>query len=104
MEKKAELTTIVVNNFRDIIESRGDTITQSNAEDMVLFGEEGALSSSELVALIVAVEQAVEEKFDVYVSLANDRAFSQRNSPYRSIRALVDFALEELVQAGCDVG
>ncbi len=64
--------------------------------DTPLFGEEGLLDSMGLVSLIIAVEQAIEERMDAQVSLADEKALSQANSPYRSIGSLAEYAANEL--------
>jgi D-alanine--poly(phosphoribitol) ligase subunit 2 len=57
-----------------------------------LFGRDGVLDSLGLVALVVAVEQAIEDHYGVTVSLADERALSERRSPFRTIGALADYA------------
>jgi len=64
--------------------------------DTPLFGEGGLLDSMGLVSLIIAVEQAIEERMDAQVSLADEKALSQANSPYRSIGSLAEYAANEL--------
>jgi acyl carrier protein len=63
-----------------------------------LFGHDGLLDSLGLVTLVVAVEQAIEDTYGVSVSLADDRAMSQRHSPYRTIGSLAEYA-GHLIQA-----
>jgi acyl carrier protein len=57
-----------------------------------LFGRQGMLDSLGLVALVVAVEQAIQDEYGVNVNLADERALSQRHSPFRTIGALADYA------------
>ena len=66
--------------------------------DTPLFGREGFLDSMGLVTCVVAVEQAIEDELGVSVSLADDRALSQRTSPYRTVGTLADYA-DTLVRA-----
>lgn len=58
-----------------------------------LFGAEGFLDSMALVSLVVALEQGIEEKFGVSVTLADAHAMSQERSPYRTIQALAEYAI-----------
>jgi acyl carrier protein len=60
--------------------------------DTSLFGHDGILDSLGLVTLVVAVEQAIEDTYGVSVSLADERAMSQRHSPYRTIGSLAEYA------------
>lgn len=61
-------------------------------EDTVLLGEGGALDSLGLVRLVMAIEQKLEDAFGVPVSLTDEKAMSQRNSPFRSVGALTEYA------------
>jgi len=56
----------------------------------LLYGADGAFDSITLVALIVAVEQAVEQEFGAVLVLADEKAMSQRKSPFRSVETLVE--------------
>ena len=55
-----------------------------------------ALDSMALVSLVIAVEQAIEEKYGVAVALADEKALSQRSSPYRTVNSLAAYAAAEL--------
>ena len=57
-----------------------------------LYGKEGVLDSLSLVSLIVAVEQAIEDEFEVSITLASDRAVSQKSSPFLTIGSLSRYA------------
>jgi acyl carrier protein len=69
------------------------------AADTVLMGEGGALDSLGLVRLVMAVEQKLEDAFGVPVSLTDEKAMSQRNSPFRSVAALTEYAASLLSEA-----
>jgi D-alanine--poly(phosphoribitol) ligase subunit 2 len=57
----------------------------------ILFGQSSKLDSFGLVSLIVAVEQGVQEDFGVAVAIADEKAFSQKNSPFRTIGSLAEY-------------
>jgi acyl carrier protein len=59
--------------------------------DTVLLGAGGAVDSLGLVRLIMTVERRVEDDFGVAVSLTDEKAMSQRNSPFRTVGTLVDY-------------
>jgi acyl carrier protein len=59
--------------------------------DSVLYGESGKLNSLGLVNFIVAIEQKISEQLDTTITLADEKAMSQRNSPFRSVGTLVDY-------------
>lgn len=56
-----------------------------------LYGRRGALDSLGLVNLIVATEQQIQEDFGVAISLADERAMSQDNSPFKTVDTLVHY-------------
>ncbi len=61
--------------------------------DTALFGRGGWLDSMGLVTLVVEVEQLLAERFGLQVTLADDRAMSQRSSPFRTVGTLVAYIL-----------
>lgn len=56
-----------------------------------LFGKDGVLDSYTLVQLIVAAEQKVQETLNKAITLADERAMSQKNSPFKSVGSLADY-------------
>ena len=57
----------------------------------MIYGDSSQLDSLALVSLIVAVEQNIEDEFGISITLADERAMSQENSPFRSVRSLADY-------------
>ena len=56
-----------------------------------LLGSESVLDSMHLVSLIIAIEREVEDTFGVTLTLADERALSMKESPFRSIQSLADY-------------
>jgi acyl carrier protein len=54
-----------------------------------LFG--GALDSVGLVSLIVELEQQIADRDEASITIADDRAMSQKRSPFRTIGSLADY-------------
>ena len=61
-------------------------------EDTLLFGPDGLLDSIALVSFVLDVEMAIQDEFGIGVTLADDRAMSQKRSPFRRVADLVDYA------------
>jgi len=59
--------------------------------EAVLLGPGGVVDSLGLVRFIVLVERCVEDDFQVPVSLTDEKALSERNSPFRGVGALVEY-------------
>ena len=59
-------------------------------------GGESNIDSLSLVRLIVGLETKIEKTFNKQILLADEKAMSTRNSPFRSMGSLVDFIAERL--------
>lgn len=68
-------------------------------ENTRLFGEDAVLDSLSLVSVIVDVETALRDEFQISVSLTDDRAVSQAISPFTDVRTLRAYTLELLAEA-----
>jgi len=67
--------------------------------DTVVFGDMGKLNSLGLVSFIVATEQKIEEETGISVILADEKAMSQKNSPFRTVATLAEYIDQLLSEA-----
>jgi acyl carrier protein len=93
---QTELTDLIIATTRSIAEEQGIELTEELSAETRLFGSKGLLDSLALVSLVIAVEQAIEDKYGVRIELADDKALSQKNSPYRSIETLASYSVQQL--------
>lgn len=70
------------------------------SEEAILYGPGAVLNSMALVRLIVEVEQILFENFDVEISLIDEKALSQKESPFRRVKSLVDYIYSNLGEQG----
>ncbi|GAC1506900.1 MAG: hypothetical protein NVS1B3_06850 [Candidatus Dormibacteraceae bacterium] len=70
------------------------------SEDMALIGQDARLDSLGLVNLIVLVEEKIQARFGVGVTLVDERAMSQSRSPFRTLGTLAEFVEEQLNDHG----
>ncbi len=94
---RTTLVNLVMSSLRDVLEQSGRPMPATLDESTLLFGKGATLDSLALVTMIVDLEQRLEEECGLMLTLADDRAMSQRHSPFRTIGALVDY-LERLIQ------
>ena len=94
-----ELVPLIMDCIQEIGDQQDVAIPTDLSTDAALFGESGLLDSLGLVNLVVAVEQAIEDDSGVSISLTDQRAMSQKNSPYRTISSLADYARGLLQEA-----
>jgi len=90
MIERSVALSIVLASIQEVFAQNGDTAPAGLTEDTVLVGTDPVLDSLGVVSLIVEIEQRVESEHGASVTLANDKAMSQRNSPFRTVGVLTD--------------
>lgn len=61
------------------------------SDETLLLGEGGAVDSLGLVRLVMTVERQLEDDLGIPVSLTDEKAMSERSSPFRSVGALIAY-------------
>ena len=84
---KKDIITVIINEASSIIDLENDKINF----DTTIYGNDSRLDSLGLINLIVAVEQNIEDEFDVTITLADDRAMSQKRSPFKTVGTLTNY-------------
>ena len=59
----------------------------------VIYGADGKLDSIGLVNLIVSIEEKIEDELGKSIVLADERAMSQKQSPFRTVGSLIDYVV-----------
>ena len=99
MIARKEAYEIVIASLNEVFAQTGMPAPESLSEETVLVGNEPVLDSLGVVQLIVEVEQRVEQEHNISVTLANDKAMSARNSPFRTIGVLADHVVATAQEA-----
>jgi acyl carrier protein len=87
----ADLAEIIKACLREVADEEGFDLPEIKDETEI-FGETGLLDSMALVSLVTGVEEAIDQKSGVTVSLADERAMSQSQSPYQTVATLAAYA------------
>jgi hypothetical protein len=85
---------ILIDAFDEVSPLLSDIISYS--DDLVLWGISGIFDSLGLVNFISTVESLVSERLDKNIMIVSEKAFSTRNSPFKSMESLGTF-IEELL-------
>ena len=88
IDKKSIVKSIISEVSNSILTDNEEIVINEN---FVIYGDNSQLDSLSLVSLIVAVEQNIEDEFGISITLADERAMSQENSPFRSVKSLADY-------------
>jgi acyl carrier protein len=99
MMARKDAYDIVLESLQEVFVQIGTTPPASVGEDTVLVGNDAVLDSLGVVQLIVEVEQRVEQAHSISVTLANDKAMSQKNSPFRTVGVLTDHVVTTAQEA-----
>lgn len=67
-------------------------------EETVLFGKDAKLDSMGLVSLIITLERLIDEKHGKTITLASEKAFSRRSSPFKTVKSLAEYVEELLAE------
>lgn len=96
MPDTKEIEALVLESVQLLAEDFELDALKSPNRDSQLYGEGGALDSMALVNLIADVEEAVSEKYGASIALADEKAMSAKNSPYRNVASLAEAVIERM--------
>ena len=98
---KVKILQLIYEAIDVLNEQLPDEEQLEKSSDTKLFGSGSKLDSLGLINLVVAVEQNIEDEFDVTITLADERAMSQETSPFRTVGTLADY-IEMLLEEKLD--
>ena len=99
MEQKQAIVRSILDIADEFNENLEYKIAVEKGEAAPLFGREGVLDSLGLVSFVMAVEQALEDEIGITLTLADEKAMSQRRSPFRTIGTLAEYAARLMREA-----
>ena len=91
MGNRKTIQNLIIKSVQEINEQLPQEQQLGQSTKTVLFGKDGKLASIGLVNLLVTIEQNIEDVFDVSITIADERAISQKHSPFRTIGTLADY-------------
>ena len=95
---KQKIIDLIYDTIDKFNNEYSEEIQLEKSSHTALLGQGSKLDSLGLINLIVAVEQNVEDKFDITITLADERAMSQEISPFRTVGSLADYIEMILVE------
>lgn len=87
-QKIEDIIIAVLQDINDDIESES---LEKPTKETKLFGEDGELNSLELVSMITDLEEEIQDEFEKEVILADEKAMSQRKSPFGTVESLTEY-------------
>ena len=102
--KRSEITTLITSSLKNIILEKEETNIKTVDQSTHLIGTQSVLDSLGLVTLLVDLEQKIDEEYALSLTLADERALSQKNSPFRTVNALTDYIYKLIEEKAQNVG
>lgn len=96
MHSNDQIIEFVKKALQNLFEETNNPNIQNPDLDTPLYGVNGNLSSIDLVSLISDIEEVVYNNLGKAITLADEKAMSQKISPFRSVRSLVAY-IEKLI-------
>lgn len=90
----SKIKEIIIESLK---ESESSYIKDNLSSQTHIFGDEGRLDSLGLVTFLVTVEQKIEDEYTVNLTIADEKAMSQKNSPFKTIGSLTEY-LENIIE------
>ena len=91
MVQRTDIARLIVECLGEVLAPGGGASPAAVDESTLLIGRNAVLDSLGLVRLIMDVEQRLQVERDITVTLVDERAMSQKHSPFRSVQTLVDY-------------
>ena len=91
MKKRKIIENVIYNAVQELNEQLSQQQQLAQSTETVLFGKDGKLDSLGLVNILVIIEQNIEDDFDVSITMADEKAMSQKYSPFRTIGTLTNY-------------
>jgi len=91
MLESAPVVALLSECLEELADQSDFQVPKPITESTPLMGKSSGLDSLGLVNLIVDVEGRLLDDFDVEVTLADERAMSQKHSPFRTIGSLAEY-------------
>ncbi|MEA2019627.1 MAG: hypothetical protein U9N59_14395 [Campylobacterota bacterium] len=97
MQEKIEKA--IVEALEELNEELENENLNNPTSETKLYGGSGALDSLALVSFITDLEERISDEFDKDIILADEKAMSQRTSPFRNVESLTSYIQKLLKEA-----
>lgn len=88
---KDKIVSFIIESLRDINDELQSPKLENPTSKTRLYGRQGNLDSLALIRLIVGVEEKIMKEFGKEITIADERAMSQRISPFRRVESLANY-------------
>ncbi|HIY44844.1 MAG TPA: hypothetical protein IAA23_07435 [Candidatus Helicobacter avistercoris] len=89
MEEKIQ--NIIMQALKNLADELENPELENPNVQTKIYGNEGNLDSLALVSFITDVEEMIDLEFNTNITLADEKAMSSRNSPFKDVETLTQY-------------
>lgn len=89
MEEKIQ--NIIMQALKNLADELENPELENPNVQTKIYGNEGNLDSLALVSFITDVEEMIDLEFNTTITLADEKAMSSRNSPFKDVETLTQY-------------
>ena len=87
------IENIIFNALKNLADELENDELKNPTKDTKIYGIDGNLDSLALVSFIADLEESLSESFGDEIVLADEKAMSLRNSPFKDVATLTQYIL-----------
>ena len=97
-EEQHRVEKLVIRSVEALNKNWKHTDLKSVFSDTLLYSSGGSLDSMQLVQLVAELEESIELELNQIVTLADEKAMSQKRSPFHSVKTMVNYIDQLLLE------
>lgn len=86
-----KIENIIIESLKECNQELENAELNNTTNKTRLYGEKSVLDSIGLVYLITDIEEKISDKFSKNIVLADEKAMSQKTSPFRDVETLAKY-------------
>jgi D-alanine--poly(phosphoribitol) ligase subunit 2 len=88
-----EIKELIIQSLK---ENFSENYGEKLSDNTPIFGGKSKLDSLGLVTFLITLEQKIEDNLGKKITIADEKAISMKNSPFRNISTLKNFIFEKI--------
>lgn len=92
-----KIQNIIIQALKNLADELENPQLQNPNSQTKIYGANGNLDSLALVSFITDVEEMIDNEFNTNITLADEKAMSSRNSPFKDVNTLTQY-IQNLIQ------
>ncbi len=98
---QAQILGMILAALKGVLENQGKALPMLSP-DTTLYGQGSDVDSLGFVQLLIDVEERVNSRYGIDVTPTDEKAMSQRHSPFRTVQSLANHLTDLVLKAQSD--